>query len=46
MGFEPSITLAHHPRSGSDLGLERLGVVRWNLCDDCPVKCLNDLKLL
>ncbi|GLQ46016.1 hypothetical protein GCM10007862_10670 [Dyella lipolytica] len=44
MGFEPSITIPHHPSRRSQLGFERSGIVDRNLGDDSPVKRLQDLK--
>ncbi len=46
MGFEPCVAISQHPSRRSKLGFERLCVVRRDLGDDGPVKCLYDLKCL
>jgi hypothetical protein len=46
MGFEPRVTLSHHPRGGREFSVESFGIVCWNLRDYNAIICLNDLKLL
>jgi hypothetical protein len=46
MGFEPRITISQHASRSRKLGLERSGIVQWNLGDEGSVKRLQDLKCL